>query len=126
GRSYGDGTESSGMVHVTQEPDMLLVGRDIILIEDVVAAGRTSSRLLDVLRAHRPASLKVCTLLDKPSRRVVPVTVDYTGFVIDDVFVVGYGLDLGGLWRNLPYVGVMDGNSGSQERREPVNREDSS
>lgn len=108
GRSYGDGTTSSGTVHVTQEPDMLLTGRDVILVEDIVDSGRTSSRLVEVLRAHRPASLKVCALLDKPSRRVTPVAVDYTGFVIDDVFVVGYGLDLGGLWRNLPYVGVAD------------------
>jgi len=107
GESYGDATTSSGAVRVTLEPDALLNGRDVLLVEDIIDTGRTASRLLDVLRAHRPARLSVCALLHKPAREVVPVPIDYLGFTIDDVFVVGYGLDHAGLWRNLPYVGVL-------------------
>jgi hypoxanthine phosphoribosyltransferase len=108
GESYGDSTVSSGEVRITIEPDVLLAGRDVLLVEDIVDTGRTSSRLLDVLKAHKPASLKVCALLHKPARRVVDVPVDYLGFTIDDVFVVGYGLDHAGLHRNLPYIGVAE------------------
>lgn len=108
GESYGDGTVSSGEVRVTIEPDVLLAGRDVLLVEDIVDTGRTSSRLLGVLEAHKPASLKVCSLLHKPARRVIDVPVDYLGFTIDDVFVVGYGLDHAGFHRNLPYIGVAE------------------
>jgi hypoxanthine phosphoribosyltransferase len=87
--SYGADTASSGEVRITLEPDALLTGRDVILVEDIVDTGLTAARILEVLRAHKPASLKVCTLLDKPSHRVTDVPLDYTGFVIDDVFVVG-------------------------------------
>ncbi len=107
GESYGADTESSGEVRITMEPDFLLTGRDVILVEDIVDTGLTVARLLDVLRAHKPASLKVCALLHKPARQVVHVPIDYLGFTIEDVFVVGYGLDHGGLYRNLPYVGVL-------------------
>jgi hypoxanthine phosphoribosyltransferase len=106
--SYGDAMVSSGDLRVTQEPEGPLAGLDVLLVEDIVDTGRTASRLLDLLRARHPASLKVCALLDKPSRRVVPVEIDYRGFEIGDRFVVGYGLDHAGLWRNLPYVGVAD------------------
>jgi hypoxanthine phosphoribosyltransferase len=106
--SYGDGVASSGDVRVTLEPEGPLAGCDVLLVEDIVDTGATAARLLDLLRAHEPASLKLCTLLDKPSRREAPVTIDYTGLAIEDVFVVGYGLDHAGLHRNLPYVGVFE------------------
>ena len=112
GESYGAGTASTGNVRVTLEPDALLTGRNILLVEDILDTGRTAARLLDVLRAHRPARLAVCALLHKPARTVVPVPADYVGFVLDDVFVVGYGMDLAGLWRNLPYVGVLPPDTG--------------
>lgn len=108
GESYGACTESSGAVRVTLEPDTLLAGKDVLLVEDIVDTGRTSSQLLEVLQAHRPKSLKVCSLLHKPAREVVPLAIHYLGFTIDDVFVVGYGLDRNGLHRNLPYIGVED------------------
>lgn len=108
GESYGDSTTSSGTVRITLEPDVLLAGKDVLLVEDIVDTGRTSSQLLNVLKAHRPASLKLCALLHKPAREVVPLPLDYTGFVIDDQFVVGYGLDHAGLYRNLPYIGVEE------------------
>lgn len=108
GESYGDGTTSSGTVRITLEPDVILSGKDVLLVEDIVDTGRTSSQLLNVLKAHRPASLKLCALLHKPAREVVPLPLDYTGFTIDDVFVIGYGLDHGGLHRNLPYIAVEE------------------
>ncbi|HEX2613673.1 MAG TPA: hypoxanthine phosphoribosyltransferase [Fibrobacteria bacterium] len=106
--SYGDGVASTGDVRVTLEPEGTLAGRDVLLVEDIVDTGRTAARLLELLRGHEPASLKLCALLDKPSRREVEVTLDYKGFEIADEFVVGYGLDLAGVWRNLPYVGVIN------------------
>jgi hypoxanthine phosphoribosyltransferase len=108
GESYGNGTESSGTVRITLEPDVLLAGKDVLLVEDIVDTGHTSSQLLNVLKAHRPASLKLCALLHKPAREVVPLHLDYTGFTIDDAFVIGYGLDHGGLHRNLPYIAIED------------------
>lgn len=107
GESYGHGTASSGTVHVTLEPDVLLTGRNVLLVEDIIDTGRTAARLLELLQAHRPARLAVCALLHKPAREVVPIPVDFLGFTIEDVFVIGYGLDHAGLWRNLPYVGVL-------------------
>ena len=108
GESYGEGTTSSGVVRITQEPDMLLAGRDVLLVEDIIDTGQSAFQLLEVLRAHKPASLKTCALLHKPARQVVTVPINYLGFTIEDEFVVGYGLDHAGLWRNLPYVGVVD------------------
>lgn len=106
--SYGDATVSSGSVRIREVTDLALDGRDLLLVEDIVDTGRTSSRLLEVLRAHEPASLKLASLLFKPSRQVVPVPIDYLGFTIEDEFVVGYGLDHAGLHRNLPYLGVLE------------------
>jgi hypoxanthine phosphoribosyltransferase len=106
--SYGDGVASSGDVRVSLEPECPLAGCDVLLVEDIVDTGRTAARLLDLLRGHEPANLKLCALLDKPSRREVVVTIDYPGFTIEDRFVVGYGLDHAGLHRNLPYVGVAE------------------
>jgi hypoxanthine phosphoribosyltransferase len=106
--SYGDGVVPSGDVRVTLEPDGPLAGRDVLLVEDIVDTGRTAARLLELLEAHEPASLKLCALLDKPSRREVEVPVEYTGFPIDDVFVVGYGLDHAGLHRNQPFIGAVE------------------
>ena len=83
------------------------MGKHVIVIEDIIDSGRTLSYLLEILSARKPASLKLCTLLDKPDRRVVPVDVDYTGFEIPDEFVVGYGLDYDQRYRNLPYIGVL-------------------
>lgn len=106
--SYGDATVSSGSVRINQVTDLALTGCDLLLVEDIVDTGRTSTRLLETLHAHNPASLKLASLLYKPSRQVVQVPIDYLGFTIDDVFVVGYGMDHAGLHRNLPYLGVVE------------------
>jgi hypoxanthine phosphoribosyltransferase len=106
--SYGDATVSSGSVRIREVTDLALDGRDLLLVEDIIDTGRTSSRLLEVLQAHKPASLKLASLLFKPSRQVVRVPIDYLGFTIEDVFVVGYGLDHAGLHRNLPYLGILE------------------
>ena len=107
--SYGDGTQSSGIVKIAKDLDETLEGKDVIVIEDIIDSGRTLSYLLDVLAKRNPSSLKLCTLLDKPDRRVTEVKVDYVGFEIPDEFVVGYGLDYAQKYRNLPYVGVVEG-----------------
>ena len=114
--SYGGATVSSGSVRIHEVTDLALDGCDLILVEDIVDTGRTSTRLLEVLRAHRPASLKLASLLYKPSRQVVAVPIDYLGFRIEDEFVVGYGMDQAGLHRNLPYLGVVEFKGGSPER----------
>jgi hypoxanthine phosphoribosyltransferase len=106
--SYGDATVSSGSVRIREVTDLALDGCDLLLVEDIVDTGRTSARLLEVLQAHEPASLKLASLLFKPSRQVVRVPIDYLGFTIADEFVVGYGLDHAGLHRNLPYLGVLE------------------
>lgn len=106
--SYGDEKSSSGEVRVTLDIDQQLEGKNIIVIEDIIDSGRTLSYLLKLLKSRNPASIKLCTLLDKPDRRVVPVEVDYTGFIIPDEFVVGYGLDFAQKYRNLPYIGVVE------------------
>ncbi len=105
--SYGGDTKSSGVVRIVKDLDEPLEGKDVIVIEDIVDSGRTLSYLLEMLSDRRPKSLKLCTLLDKPERRVVDVKVDYTGFEIPDEFVVGYGLDYDQRYRNLPYIGVV-------------------
>ena len=105
--SYGAGTRSSGVVKLVKDLDEPLEGKNVIVIEDIIDSGRTLSYLLEILSARKPASLKLCTLLDKPDRRVMPVHVDYTGFEIPDEFVVGYGLDYDQRYRNLPYIGVL-------------------
>lgn len=105
--SYGDGTKSSGVVRLIKDLDEPLQDKDVIVIEDIIDSGRTLSYLLENLSRRNPASLRLCTLLDKPERRVTDVKVDYTGFVIPDEFVVGYGLDYAQRYRNLPYIGVV-------------------
>ena len=105
--SYGARTKSSGVVKLVKDLDEPLEGKNVIVIEDIIDSGRTLSYLLEILSARKPASLKLCTLLDKPDRRVMPVHVDYTGFEIPDEFVVGYGLDYDQRYRNLPYIGVL-------------------
>ncbi len=107
--SYGDGTASSGIVKIAKDLDETLEGKDVIIIEDIIDSGRTLSYLIDVLEQRKPKSMRLCTLLDKPDRRVVDVTVHYTGFEIPDEFVVGYGLDYAQQYRNLPYIGVVEG-----------------
>lgn len=107
--SYGDGTSSSGIVKIAKDLDESLEGKDVIVIEDIIDSGRTLSYLLDVLGKRKPNSLKLCTLLDKPDRRVTDVNVDYVGFEIPDEFVVGYGLDYAQKYRNLPYIGIVEG-----------------
>ncbi|HAG68559.1 MAG TPA: hypoxanthine phosphoribosyltransferase [Lachnospiraceae bacterium] len=106
--SYGMDTKSSGVVKVIKDLDDSIVDRDVIVVEDIVDSGRTLSYLLETLKAKGPKSLALCTLLDKPERRVVDVKVDYTGFEIEDKFVVGYGLDYAQKYRNLPYIGVVE------------------
>ena len=106
--SYGSGTQSSGVVKIVKDLDESLKDKDVIVVEDIVDSGRTLSYLLEMLRDRGPASLRLCTLLDKPERRVIDVHVDYTGFNIPDEFVVGYGLDYDQRYRNLPYIGVVE------------------
>ena len=96
------------MVKIVKDLDEPLKGKDVIVIEDIVDSGRTLSYLLEMLKDRGPASLKLCTLLDKPDRRVMDVKVDYTGFEIPDEFVVGYGLDYDQRYRNLPYIGIVE------------------
>lgn len=106
--SYGATTKSSGVVKIVKDLDETVKGKDVLVVEDIVDSGRTLSYLLEMLKSREPASLRLCTLLDKPDRRVVPVHVDYTGFQIPDEFVVGYGLDYAQRYRNLPYIGVVE------------------
>lgn len=107
--SYGDGTKSSGIVKIAKDLDETLEGKDVIIVEDIIDSGRTLYYLMDVLQQRKPKSMRLCTLLDKPERRVKDVKVDYVGFNIPDEFVVGYGLDYAQKYRNLPYIGVVEG-----------------
>ncbi len=107
--SYGDGTSSSGIVKIAKDLDETLEGKEVLVVEDIIDSGRTLSYLLEVLRKREPKSMRLCTLLDKPSRRVREVKVDYIGYKIPDEFVVGYGLDYKQKYRNLPYIGVVEG-----------------
>ena len=106
--SYGSDTKSSGVVRIVKDLDESLKDKHVIVVEDIVDSGRTLSYLLEMLQDREPASLRLCTLLDKPDRRVKDVFVDYTGFEIPDQFVVGYGLDYNQKYRNLPYIGVVE------------------
>ena len=107
--SYGDDTKSSGVVKIIKDLDESIEGKDVLIVEDIIDSGRTLSYLLDVLKRRNPNSVKLCTLLDKPDRRVVEgVDVDYCCFNIPDEFVVGYGLDYAQKYRNLPYIGVVE------------------
>ncbi len=106
--SYGGSTtESSGLVRILKDLSATIEGEDILIVEDIIDTGLTLNYLVRYLRGKKPASLRICTLLDKPARRLVEIEVDYTGFTIPDQFVVGYGLDYGELYRNLRFVGVL-------------------
>jgi hypoxanthine phosphoribosyltransferase len=106
--SYGNETESSGVVKIALDLDEPIREKNILVVEDIIDTGRTMSYLLEILRQRGPAELKLCSLLDKPDRRVADVDIDYTGFVIPDKFVIGYGLDYAQKYRNLPYIGVVE------------------
>lgn len=105
--SYGNGLESSGVIKIIKDLDESIEGKEVILVEDIIDSGRTLSHLLKLLLSREPKSLKLCALLDKPDRRVTQVKLDYLGFQVPDEFVVGYGLDYGQKYRNLPYIGVV-------------------
>ncbi len=105
--SYGSGTTSSGTVKIIKDLDINLNGYDILIVEDILDSGATLSSLKDILLTRKPASVKICTFLDKPDRRKANIKADYVGAVIPDEFVVGYGLDYDEKYRNLPYVGIL-------------------
>ena len=105
--SYGASTESSGVVRLVMDLKSNITGRNVLIVEDIVDSGRTLAYILDNLQTRRPADIKVCALLSKPSRREVQVDLDYLGFEIPDKFVVGYGLDYTEAYRNLPFIGVL-------------------
>ena len=105
--SYGAGTVSSGQVEIKKDLSASIEGKDLIIVEDILDSGNTLYYLMDVLRARKPASIRICTLMDKPERRTKPIKADYVGFTIPDAFIVGYGLDYDEKYRNLPYVGVL-------------------
>ncbi len=107
--SYGDSTKSSGNVRIRKDVDGDVVGKDVLIVEDIIDSGHTLSKLKKVLQERNPNSVRICTLLDKWERREVEVEVDYVGFSIPDEFVVGYGLDYAQRYRNLPYIGVVEG-----------------
>ena len=106
--SYGEGTDSSGVVRILKDLDINIDGRDVLVVEDIIDSGLTLSYLMRNLEAREPASLEICALLTKPDRREIEVPVRYVGFEIPNRFVIGYGLDFGERYRNLPYVGVLD------------------
>lgn len=105
--SYGDSTESSGVVRILMDLERNIQGRHVLIVEDIIDTGRTLSYIIENLRTRGPASIRVCTLLDKPARRELEIPIDYVGFTIPDRFVIGYGLDYGEIYRNLPFVGVL-------------------
>jgi len=108
--SYGAKSETTGQVRMLKDIDQDIEGLDVLVIEDILDSGVTLSYILELLRARKPASIKICTLLDKPSRRKIHVDVHYTGFVISDAFVVGYGFDYNEKYRNMPYIGILNRN----------------
>ncbi|MBS2015345.1 MAG: hypoxanthine phosphoribosyltransferase [Deltaproteobacteria bacterium] len=107
-RSYGEGTETSGVVQITQDLSKPIAGEDVLIVEDIVDTGLTIAHLMDLFRTRNPRSVKVCALLHKPARARVTVNIDYLGFTIEDKFVVGYGLDFAEKYRNLPYIGIVE------------------
>ncbi len=107
--SYGDGTVSSGDVKVVMDLDETITGHDVLLVEDIIDTGNTFSKVIRMLENRDPASLKICTLLNKPSRREVEVKIDFCGMEIPDEFVCGYGLDYAQKYRNVPYIGIYTG-----------------
>lgn len=105
--SYGASTESSGVVRILKDLEQTIQGKNILIVEDIIDSGLTLSYLYNLLKSRKPADIKICTLLDKPSRRKIDIKVDYVGFEIPDYFVVGYGLDYNEKYRNLPFIGVL-------------------
>lgn len=105
--SYGDGTESSGKINIKMDLEEDIAGKNVLIVEDIIDTGRTLKKLKALLESRNPKKLKLVTLLDKPDRRLVDITADYTGFTIPDAFVVGYGLDYAQKYRNLDYVGIL-------------------
>jgi len=105
--SYGTSTESSGQVRILKDLSTSIEGREVIVVEDIIDTGLTLNYLLRYLHERSPASVRICCLLDKPARRLAPIEIDYRGFTIADRFVIGYGLDYGERYRNLPYIGVL-------------------
>ena len=105
--SYGSGSKSSGEVRMIKDLDKKIEGKDIIIVEDIIDSGYTMKYLKKLLEARNPASIKVCTLLDKPSRRETDINADYVGFEVENEFVIGYGLDYDGFYRNLPFIGIL-------------------
>ena len=105
--SYGSSTESSGVVRILKDLDLSIEDFHVLIVEDIVDTGLTLNYLVENLKSRGPASLKVCTLLDKPSRREIPVKIDYNGFTVPDEFIVGYGLDYNERYRNFPYIMVL-------------------
>ena len=105
--SYGAGTKSSGEVRINKDLSVPAEGLDILIVEDILDSGNTLNYLVNILKDRKPASLKICTLLDKPERREKPIICDYVGFEIPDEFVIGYGLDYAEKYRNLPYIGIL-------------------
>ena len=105
--SYGTSTESSGQVRILKDLSTSIEGREVIVVEDIIDTGLTLNYLLRYLHDKGPASIRICCLLDKPARRLAPIEIDYRGFTIPDRFVIGYGLDYGERYRNLPYIGVL-------------------
>jgi len=114
--SYGESTESSGVVRILKDLARPIEGRHVLVVEDILDTGNTLHYVLAHLHGQRPASVKLCALLDKPARRLVPIDVDYRGFSIPDKFVVGYGLDYAERYRNLPFIGVLKPEVYSEER----------
>jgi hypoxanthine phosphoribosyltransferase len=113
--SYGDATESSGVVRILMDLDRNIEGRHVLIVEDIIDTGRTLTYIMDNLRTRGPASVRVCTMLNKPARRILDIPIDYVGFEIPDRFVIGYGLDYGEIYRNLPFVGVLKPERYSQD-----------
>lgn len=105
--SYGSSTTSSGFVKIRKDLDSEVEGRDILIVEDIIDTGTTLSKLVPLLQDRGAKSVRLATILSKPSRRIADVTVDYNGFEVPDAFVVGYGLDYNGFYRNLPYIGIL-------------------
>lgn len=105
--SYGNSTESSGTVKILKDLDVDIEGKNVLIVEDIIDSGLTLSNLVAALQTRNPKELKICTLLDKPQRRTANIPVDYVGFVIEDKFIVGYGIDWAERYRNLPYIGVV-------------------
>lgn len=108
--SYGSATSTSGVVTITKDVDMDLFNKNVIIVEDIVDTGTTLKHLKEYLKERNPKAVKICTMLDKPARRVIDLEPDYIGFTVDDLFVIGYGLDYDQKYRNLPYISYLESN----------------